>query len=400
MANAPASPRRYNAPVSLLDKLLPPLQRDRIRPAYVLVGDEIFFRDRFRQALLQLLVPQEMHGYCVFEEDLSTTGLDDILDRARNSSLMAPVQIFFIRNVKDLFGRGGGSGDAPKKKGSRRKHGDFPNNLHGYLKDANPNSVLVFIADHLRVPVDQRRISLDDKSKLKRIEETLGAGKGVETFLCARVAEAQGVEIARQLAGEQNMKIEPDAARLLLELLDGDLGMTSAELGKLCCFAQQEGVVRKQDVEMMVSANRQRSAYDLARALALRDRVRALQVLETMWDAEGDALGIPLIFQLARIFKMAVLLKERGIRDRGQLYSVLPDGLKPPTFAADDILAVSERMPLRTLLRALELLQKADVWLRSSPLSARLVMEQVLFDLTTAPAPLNPWRQQTLSAAL
>jgi DNA polymerase-3 subunit delta len=379
--------------------LFPALSRSTLRPGYLLAGDELFFRDRFRRALIELLVPPDLRDFSIFDEDLATTGLGDILDRARNASLMAPTQLFFIRNVKELFGRGAagaGASSAASGRGGRRKHGDFPANLDAYMSDPNLSSVLVFIADHVHIPVDRNRISLDDKSRLKRLQETIG--RHCEMLLCARVAERQGMAVVQEIANARGTKIAPAAAQLLLELLGGDLGLVNSELDKLLTFAGPNGTVTRALVEQMVYSAQQRSAFDLARSLAARSRPLAFEALAALWAAEGDSVAIPLLFQLSRAFKMALVARERRARDRGMLYSVLPEGLKPPGFAADDVLELARRLPSDTLTRGIMLMQRADVWLRSNPPSARLVVEQVLLDLTAAEAERSAWNQQELPA--
>jgi DNA polymerase-3 subunit delta len=265
------------------------------------------------------------------------------------------------------------------------------------MADPNPASVLVFIADHIHIPVDPRRISLEDKSKLKRIEETLG--KSCEVFVCARVPERQGAEIAQDIAAAEGVTIEPDATRLLLELVGGDLGMVSSELAKLCTHAGKSRRISAREVRELVRSAQQSSAYQLAAMIAANDRRGALDALRCIWAAEGDAVGIPLVFQLSRAFKMALLLKEKGVRDRGMLYSSLPEGLRPPTFAVDDLLSIARRMSLASMQEAIQSLQRIDVALRSVPLSARLLFEQLVLELTAATAALDPWRQEVFAGA-
>ena len=78
----------------------------KLRPAYVFVGDEVFFRKRCREAILEHLVPADLRDFSLFEFDFAETDLAEVLDRARTPSLMAPFQVFFVRGVKTLFGRG------------------------------------------------------------------------------------------------------------------------------------------------------------------------------------------------------------------------------------------------------------------------------------------------------
>src|SRR5262245_29055026 len=78
----------------------------KLRPAYVLIGDEVFFRDQCRQALLEHLVPEGLRDFSLHDLDLAEVSVAEVLDRARTPSLMAPFQVFFVRGIKNLYGRG------------------------------------------------------------------------------------------------------------------------------------------------------------------------------------------------------------------------------------------------------------------------------------------------------
>ena len=88
------------------ERFVSEIEGKRLRPAYVFVGDEVFFRKRIREAILEHLVPGDVRDFSWFDFDLADTDVTEILDRARTPSLMAPFQVFFVRGVKTLFGRG------------------------------------------------------------------------------------------------------------------------------------------------------------------------------------------------------------------------------------------------------------------------------------------------------
>src|SRR5258705_12003557 len=88
------------------DRFVSGVEAGKLRPAYVFVGDEVFFRRRCREAILEHLVPPDLRDFSLFEFDLAETDLVEVLDRARTPSLMAPFQVFFVRGVKTMFGRG------------------------------------------------------------------------------------------------------------------------------------------------------------------------------------------------------------------------------------------------------------------------------------------------------
>src|SRR6266702_8912753 len=124
------------------ERFVSALESRKLRAAYVFVGDEAFFRKRFRDAILEHLVPADLRDFGFFEFDLAETDLAEVLDRARTPSLMAPFQVFFVRGVKNLFGRGSSSN--AEKIGA----------IEAYCKNPNPDALLVFVADHISIPAD------------------------------------------------------------------------------------------------------------------------------------------------------------------------------------------------------------------------------------------------------
>src|SRR5262249_51246640 len=110
----------------------------KLRPAYVFIGDEVFFRDQCRQALLEHLVPADLRDFSLHDLDLSEVSVAEVINRARTPSLMAPFQVFFIRGVKNLYTRG--------------SHSEEFAAIEAYLKDPNPDAVLIFVADHISIP--------------------------------------------------------------------------------------------------------------------------------------------------------------------------------------------------------------------------------------------------------
>src|SRR5207302_5957155 len=142
------------------ERFVSDLQSRKLRAAYVFVGDEAFFRKRFRDAILEHLVPADLRDFSLFEFDLGDTDLAEVLDRARTPSLMAPFQVFFVRGVKNLFGRGSNEEKLAA--------------IEEYCGNPNPDALLILIADHISIPADARRLDLTDKERHALIRTTLG----------------------------------------------------------------------------------------------------------------------------------------------------------------------------------------------------------------------------------
>ena len=72
-------------------------------------------------------------------------------------------------------------------------------------------------------------------------------------------------------------------------------------------------------------------------------------------------------------------------------------GSRVPPFAADDIIKQARRYKSkRELTRGIRLIAKADLAIRSNPVSKRLMLEKLVMDLTAEPKPEVGWSQEEL----
>jgi DNA polymerase-3 subunit delta len=367
------------------ERFVSELESRKLRPAYVFVGDEAFFRKRFRDAILEHLVPADLRDFSLFEFDLAENDLAEVLDRARTPSLMAPFQVFFVRGVKNLFGRGSNEEKLVA--------------IEEYCKNPNPDALIVFVADHISIPADVRRMEMQDKERYQRIRETMGPYCGIVEL--ARVEEGEAVRwISEYCASRPTpVKMDPDGARELVDALGGDMMMISNELEKLMLYVGARNRITLGDVETMVLAAKQRSLYELTDAISAKDRVRALEVLDAILSSgEGEEAAIGHIYMLAKTFRQMLVILERNVRDQRMLWAALWQGFRVPPFAADDIIKQARRYKSRRdLARAIRFVAKADLALRSNPVSKRMVLERLVIDLTTEPKVETPgWMQEQL----
>lgn len=366
------------------DRFVADISTRKLRPAYVLVGDEVFFRDRCRAALIQHLVTPELRDFSLHDLDLAETSVTEILDLARTPSLMAPFQVFFIGGVKALYSRG--------------SHQEEFAAIEEYCRNPNPDAVLIFVADHISIPADARRMEMQDRDRYERIRETVGEYCAVIEL--ARVDEGDGIRWVVEHAAKDEVKIDADAARELVDALGADMTLVSNELEKLILFVGPKKRITIGDVETMVLAAKQRSLYELTDAISTKDRVRALSVLDAILASEeGEEAAIGHIYMLARTFRQMLVILEKNVRDSRTIWQALWQGFRLPPFAAEDVIRQARRYKSRReLTRALRLLARADLALRSNPASKRLVLEKLVFDLCAEPTLISTqWTQEELT---
>jgi len=113
--------------------------------------------------------------------------------------------------------------------------------------------------------------------------------------------------------------------------------------------------------------------------------------------AEGDEAAIGHLYMLAKTFRQMLVILERNVRDQRALWAALWQGFRVPPFAAEDIIRQARRYKSkRELTRAIRLIAKTDLALRSNPVSRRLVMEKLVLDLTATAQPEVGWMQEEL----
>jgi DNA polymerase III subunit delta len=356
----------------------------KLKPVYVFVGDEVFFRDQCRQALLEHLVPPDLRDFSLHDLDLGENTVGEVIDRARTPSLMAPFQVFFVRGVKLLYGRGSHEAEFAA--------------IEAYVKDPNPAAVVIFVADHISIPSDVRRMEMSDRDRFERIRETLGEFCAMVEL--ARVEEGDGIRWAIERAKKDGVTIEQDAARELIDSLGADMLLVSRELEKLELYVGEKKRITLGDVETMVLAAKQRSLYELTDRISAKDKPGALAVLDALLSStEGEDAAIGHIYMLSRAFRQMLVILEKGVRDSRTIWQALWQGFRVPPFAAEDIIRQARRYKSRReLTRAIKLVARADAALRSHPPSKRLVLEKLVMELSEDPEVVaSEWRQEEFS---
>jgi DNA polymerase-3 subunit delta len=354
------TPTRWGAGFSSTERFLAEIaaaanNTGQLRPGYILAGDESVLYERCRRAVIQAFVPPEMRDFCLSDLDLAETNIFESLDRAQTPSLMAPFQVLFIRNLKTLYTRGA-------------KKEEFAA-IDAYFRSPNPQA-------------------MQDKDRFERIRETLGDWCGLVEL--ARVDEGDAIRWLSAEAEKHQIRFDTDAARELADALGADMMLIASELEKLLLYAGERGRITLGDVETMVLAAKQRSLYELTDAISAKDKPRALMLLDGLLNASdgGEDSAIGHLYMLARTFRQMLVILEKNVRDSRAIWQALWQGFRMPPFAADDLIRQARRYKSRSeLTRALRLIARADLELRSSPPDKRLVLERLVLELASEPRP-------------
>jgi DNA polymerase III subunit delta len=132
-------------------------------------------------------------------------------------------------------------------------------------------------------------------------EAVEGAGGEVLRYDAPRARELPARLVAE--AGQRDFRLEPAAARLLVERMgEGTLRLAN-ELDRLALWAGPGGEVTLVDLEAMVADTSEEAAWTLSDAIVARDPAAALPPPERL-GAQGEAVT-PLVYQAARRLREA-----------------------------------------------------------------------------------------------
>lgn len=347
------------------EQFLNSLTKSDPRPLYLFLGSESFFRNRCRCALRRAVLGEfaattaDPEG--LSEIDLSDQHLAVLIDKAQTMSLFTTARLLVGSRAEAAIPRGTGA-----------KATESFERLRSYAASPTPGTVLLFEATG--VDLDNR----DDKSKIDRIVKLFGVTCGIVEM--KRLSEAQALRESEKRVKQLGLQIETSVLSDLAEMLGGDMGLLANELEKLSLYVGTERPVRGDDLDLLVPAARRHGIFEFSDALAHGDKVRALDILDTL--AETGASWLMQVSLLAGLFRQALAMKEEGAHTVQQVMTIAKEnGIRMWLSRARQLIEIGQHFPTSQLERALIRLGEVDRDLRRERPSDRVIMEQLVMFL-------------------
>jgi DNA polymerase-3 subunit delta len=247
-----------------------------IKPAYLIAGTD---EGKIDAAVARLRARAEREGGPgALESFAPDAGLgppdaDALLAALPSMSLMAPRRYLLADGVERW---------TPKQAG----------NVIAELDALPPDLTVVLVARELPPK------TMAPKGLAEAVEST---GGDVLRYQAPKARELPARLVAE--ASKRGFRLEPGAARLLVERVGESTVRLASELERLALWAGSEGVVTVADLEAMVADTSEEAAWTLSDAMLARDPGTALLAAERL-AAQGEAIT-PLVYRAARRLREA-----------------------------------------------------------------------------------------------
>jgi DNA polymerase-3 subunit delta len=330
------------------------LEKETTAQVYVLHGEDSYSRGRNADELVERLTSMR-GGADVNAFDAAESSVDDIASAVMTAPMFASARVVIVRRFEEMSTE------------------DQARLVRALAPGKRP-------AD-LRVP-DETQVVIVSSSKTVPRKEVNAAGPNVAAFefrpAWARDARAFVFERAKELG----VRIEPDAASLLLELAGLDYAAISQELEKLITYLGPGGrKIGVDDIRAAVGRSSSQTVFDFCDAVIAGNSAQAMGALADIVRGERQVLAAlgTLATKLRRVMEARVMLDGGSTQDEAAL--ALVGGNPKMKWKEARTASQASRLTQTQIAAMFTRMARADLDIKTGAMSENLAMEVLVSDL-------------------
>lgn len=327
------------------------IKSGRFSNLYFIYGEEKYLVKHYTDLLMKKIVPQDFADFNLHIYDGKSPDFDDISNAAEALPIFSQYSCICI---KDLH--------------ADSLNADSSDKLEKLISDISDSTVII-----ISLPTVDVNMKSAKGKKLLGLFEKYGsvlnfdhAGMGQLSKLIERGAKERGCEFAYS------------EANYLISLVGDDMTVILNELEKICAY-KKGGKINKSDIDAVVVKNTQARAFDLAKALTSNNCDMAMSILDTLFYMREEPVNIlsAMITPYIDMYRAKVFVSG-GMRaeDAAGYFNY-----KNKEFRLTNGARTAAKYSMTQLRQFLEVLNDADIMLKSSTVDGRLVLEQTITKL-------------------
>lgn len=211
-------------------------------------GEDLYLRRQSIDAIARVALGDQFDAMAITRFEGKTASLADVLDELRTLPFFSKRRIVLVDDADPFVTR-------------------YRKELEGHAASTGGSGILVLVLK-----------SWPSNTKLFKLVEASGLA-----IDCASPGEKDLVPWLTRLASSKcRAQLDPDAARLLVELVGAEVGILASEVEKLAVYVGESGKVRREDVAKLVEAGRIETVWKVLDAATLGDSATAVGILNDL----------------------------------------------------------------------------------------------------------------------
>ena len=306
--------------------------RGDIKPFYLLFGKEHYYIDELCKLLMEKVVPPEERDFgqlVYFGADVTA---NQVVSAARQYPMMIARQIVVVKEAQMM-----------------KKVED----IGVYFEGIQPTTVLVICYKTNNDPTKSGK-NIDKRSSFYKQAKKAGVVFESDPIPDYRIARWIDAYVA-----EQGMRIDPDAAALLAESAGTDLqklALTVDKLRKL--LPEDRNRIGIADIEENVGMSRDYSAFELTKALSLKDASKAFRIVQFFADSPKR---FPIQMTMAALSNHFIrLLRFHALLQSGLARNEILAQLGVNPYFAGEYEKALRNYPVKKVMKVIALLKDYD----------------------------------------
>lgn len=304
------------------------LQKGVYAPVYFLQGEEPFFIDNIvRHVEVNALdeTQKSFNQYVLYGKEISFT---DILNVARKYPMMGERQVVIVREAQEM---------------KDWKREETQNLLISYLENPLPSTVLVF---------GYKYKTLDRRTRICKVLE-----KHTVFLNSKKIYDDKVPSWVTSYAKATGVAISDKAIMILTENIGNNLQRLANEMDKLKLNVTDGRPIDEHAVQKFVGISKDYNAFELQKALAMRDEVKAFRIITYFASNPSANPLVLLIANLYSFYTRLLILHHQGAKEKNSVAGAI--GVNP--FFAGEYIQAARNYPEPVVIRNLGYIHQADL---------------------------------------
>lgn len=317
------------------------LRAGKIRPAYLILGEEHFLARTAREQILQTVLGDARAAPDVY--DAQKTAIGTLLDAYRTPSLLSPQRVLLVTSIE------------------KWKKEEWET-LAGVLQNPTPQACLILAGGSVKSPY------------LKKLPASAGV------IECKKLYPRQAAGWLNMEARRLGTPLSEETAQFLIECVGTELGTLRQSLEQLKLFVGKKRLIQIEDVEAVAAKSAQRSVFDLAQAVGERRPERSIRLLRRMEEQGEEPLH--LLALIARHLRLLARTQDIIGNAGGRLPPDFAKQIGVHPFFAKEYPTQARRWPAGGWRDVFRALRRCDWRLKSSRNKPYAVMEKLVWEIS------------------